>query len=295
MKKLLALLLALLTVFAFSACSEDANGGDENDQYKKDDTVITEVTMKNGDTFHFTNVDSESVIITKFESTEDVAHEVVIPSHLDGKAVVAIGQEAFAGCSNISKITFPTPADFVLAEPDFVIAKYSMTIEPFAFRNCDALTTISIPNYVTEIGESAFYGCISLNEVVLPADSKLETLAHSLFMECEVLSSIVIPASVRTIEQGAFFGCTALKTVDFAEGTTMIVKQAFQNCKSLEEVILPSSLVTIGTQAFSGAENLIKVTYNGTSKEVLAYIDTLNLPEVPETPETPEIPETPEV
>ena len=91
-------------------------------------------------------------------------------------------------------------------------------------------------------------------------------------------------ASIRTVEQGAFFGCTALKTVDFAEGTTMIVKQAFQNCKSLEKVILPSSLVTIGSQAFSGTDSLVSVTYNGTSKEVLEYIDTLNLPEAPETP-----------
>ncbi len=281
MKKLLALLLTLLTVFALTACGGegDPSADGENDKYKKDDTVITEITYKNGDTFHFTNVDSESVIITKFESSNDEAHEVVIPTHLDEKVVVAIGEEAFAGCSNISKITFPTPADFVLAEPEFVFATYSLTIAPFAFRNCDALTTISIPNYVSKIGDSAFYGCISLKEVTFAADSKINALAHSMFMECVALTAIEIPASIQTVNQAAFFGCTALKTVEFSEGTTMIVKQAFQNCKALESVKLPSTLATIGTQVFAGNDSLVSITYEGTSEEVLAYIDSLNLPE----------------
>lgn len=281
MKKLLALLLALLTVFALAACGgegDPATDG-ENDQYKKDDTVITEVTYKNGDTFHFTNVDSESVIITKFESTNDEAHEVVIPTHLDEKVVVAIGEEAFAGCSNISKITFPTAADYILADPEFVWATYELTIAPFAFRNCDALTTIAIPEYVTEIGESAFYGCISLNEVAFSVDSKLAELSHSIFMDCVSLSAITVPPSVRTVGQAAFFGCTALKAVDFYEGTTMIAKQAFQNCTALESIQLPASLVTVGTQILSGADNLVTITYEGESQEVLDYIDSLNLPE----------------
>jgi hypothetical protein len=57
-----------------------------------------------------------------------------------------------------------------------------------AFYGCTGLTTITIPNSVTSIGESAFYGCTGL-------------------------TTITIPNSVTSIEAGAFSGCTSLTSV----------------------------------------------------------------------------------
>lgn len=274
MKKLLALLLALLTVAAFTACSNDGEGGeDTNDAYKKDDTVITEITDDNGDTFHFVNKDSETVTITKFESTVDAPHEVKIPAYLDGKRVVGIGKEAFSGISNVSKVIFPTEEELVAGDKNFLMKAHTFEIEPYAFRNCDGLIELAFPAYVSFVGESAFYGCLKLAKVTFAEESILSELQATTFMDCKALKSIVVPGSVKNILKGAFFGCTALETVTLSEGVMNVGAQAFQNCKTLSAVSLPLTTASLGENAFSGSEKLIQITYKGENESVISYIE----------------------
>ena len=296
MKKLFALLIAVLMIATLAACSDEGGeivkGGDGDDE----EIVTSYVDAKTGDTFHFESVTSDTVVITDFEAGIDTAHEVKIPAYLANKMVIGIEEEAFATISSVSKIVFPTldeyryittvtfdengaPTETTVESEIYDPEKFEFTIAAFAFRNCDALVSIEIPAYVTAIGEGAFYECVSLESVTIASDAKLSTIERVTFAKCNKLTSITIPASIKMVNAAAFFSCDGLQTVSFAEGTVMILEQAFQNCKKLETVALPATLISIGSNAFAGTDALTTVTYAGTSEQVLSYIDGLDLPQ----------------
>ena len=83
--------------------------------------------------------------------------------------------------------------------------EYSVTsIRPGAFSNC-GLTSITIPNSVTSIGDYAFRDCSGLTSISIP--NSVTSIGESAFFNCSSLTSISIPNSVTSIESGAFFGC----------------------------------------------------------------------------------------
>ena len=109
----------------------------------------------------------------------------------DGK-VTSIGNEAFYYCDSLTSITIPDSVT---------------TIGESAFSG-SSLTSVNIPDSVTTIGNSAFYGCTSLTSVTIP--DSVTTIGNCAFYECTSLTSITIPDSVTTIGDYAFFGCTSL-------------------------------------------------------------------------------------
>lgn len=273
MRRIFALLLCVLMISALAACKD--KGEDGNGQ-KTEKPPVTSV-VQNGDVFHFVDVDSETVRITRFETENDKAHEVTIPAYLDGKLVVAIDAEAFASKSSISKINFPTEADLKAGNPEFDMAAYSLSIAECAFRGCDNLVSVTIPAYVNTIGGAAFYECIALESVTFEAGSKLSKLETATFWGCASLKAVTIPGNVKSIGKGAFFECFELQSVTLEEGVAEIGLQAFQRCKKLESVNVASTVTLVLEDALSGCEALTTVTYNGTSEQVLAYISGLNL------------------
>jgi len=247
MKKLLALMLALLMVFALAACSNKGEEEEDLKDYLQAEEVKDSITTDSGDTFYFDLVDSETVTITKFDG-DDKAHAVVIPETLDGKTVVAISDEAFSACSKISEITIPATVTKIGA---------------FAFSYCQMLTTVTIPDTVTSIGEAAFRNCRALTTLNLGAG--ITAIEAYTFLECTSLTSVTIPANVKTVAQGAFFGCSALESLTVEEGCEILGVAAFQNCVALEAVSLPASVVSIGDNALAGADAL--------------YVEGITLPE----------------
>ncbi len=291
MKKLLALVLAMLMVFSVTACAiKDNNKENDDDKYKDDTVVVTEETF-GVDTFHFETVDSETVVITSFATTQDKAHDIKIPAYLDGKRVVGIAKEAFRYSSSVLSLTFPTEAEYLEKDAEFTMATHKFTIADYAFRDCVAIKTLNLPAYVTEIGVGAFVGCSSLETLTFAENSQLAEIKDSAFMSCIKLQEVELPASVLTVGSAAFYGCVALESVVISEGTTLVLSQAFQNCTALASIQLPASLVSVGKYAFNGSDALYEggITYAGTSTDVLAYIDSLMLEPAPE--EAPQEPE----
>ncbi|GHV11718.1 hypothetical protein FACS189491_03450 [Spirochaetia bacterium] len=93
-----------------------------------------------------------------------------------------------------------------------IIEGYPVTaIGEGAFSENHGITSVVIPNSVTEIGAGAFYYC-SLKTVTLP--DKLITIGRGAF-NLSGLTSIKIPATVTTIEDSTFYYCTDLTTVPF--------------------------------------------------------------------------------
>ncbi|MBR3974411.1 MAG: leucine-rich repeat protein, partial [Clostridia bacterium] len=103
------------------------------------------------------------------------------------------------------------------------------------FVNCTSLTSITIPNSVTSIGDYAFWKCTSL-------------------------TSITIPNSVTSIGRSAFKGCTSLTSITIPNSVTSIGSSAFEGCTSLTSITIPNSVTSIGYHAFAGCTSLTSIT-----------------------------------
>ncbi len=131
--------------------------------------------------------------------------------------------------------------------PDYLSAEgTTYTIGENAFKGNTTITSIVIPKGVTEIGDSAFYGCTNLESVTFEKDSELTTIARNAFRNCSNLKSIVIPDKVTSIGYYAFYYCSSLMSVTLGEGisSSSFGNYAFQNCTNLIEVVNNSQIDT---------------------------------------------------
>ena len=109
------------------------------------------------------------------------------------------------------------------------------------FWGCTALTTIHIPAGVTEIGENAFASCQGLTELIIP--DTVKTVGGYAFMDCRSLTEITLPDSVTTLGFGVFTDCTALRRVVLPNNPQVAAQwkdrthdSLFSGCTALEEV-----------------------------------------------------------
>lgn len=156
-------------------------------------------------------------------------------------SVTTMYEYVFKDCWKLSKVNYPLNWT-TKANSDYYDYDYS----PFA--NCDALTSIEIPEGVTSVPAKAFYYAYGLNEVKLP--STLKSIGDSAFYQCFRLKEIIIPEAVTYIGAYVFEKCTQLQTVEILGKITNLHSHTFANCSNLSKVILPEELTTIHQYAF---------------------------------------------
>lgn len=181
------------------------------------------------------------------------AADVTIPSRYKGKPVTVIDPVAFYNNSAVTSVTIP---DSVTAIPDY------------AFGYCSQLTNISIPNSVTFIGFSAFNSCTSLKSITLP--SSLSTIQSYAFYNCENLKTIRIPVSVTSIGNCAFDVCPSLMTVTYpgsktqwdaiAKGSNNDVLENHLVCNTLEATFTADGTTFAQPQTINRGEKFTKPT-----------------------------------
>ena len=112
-----------------------------------------------------------------------------------------------------------------------------------------SLQSVTIPDSVTSIGDSAFSDCSSLQSVTIP--DSVTNIGDWAFSGCSSLQSVTIPDSVTSIGNHAFSGCTSLQSVTIPDSVTSIGDRAFSCCDSLQSVTIPDSVASIGGSAFN--------------------------------------------
>ena len=126
-----------------------------------------------------------------------------------------------------------------------------------AFRDCDSLTSVTIPDSVTTIEDSAFFKCSNLTSVTIP--DSVTTIGIYAFYYCTSLTSVTIGDSVTTIGNNAFQSCGSLTSVTIGDSVTSIGDAAFSGCKSLTSITIPDSVTTIGGSVFAYCSSLTSV------------------------------------
>lgn len=132
-----------------------------------------------------------------------------------------------------------------------------------AFRECEYLTAVTIPDSVTNIGNYAFTLCMSLTDITIP--DGVTSIGEGTFTSCMSLTDIIIPDSVTNIGNWAFSN-TGLTTVTIPDNVTSIGVRAFAD-NLLTSVTIGDSVTSIGDDAFYSCPNLTDVYYKGTEEE----------------------------
>ena len=133
--------------------------------------------------------------------------------------IYSIGTGAFKMCTSLRSIS---------------LSPVSWTILDEVFSGCAALESITLPSYMTNLGESVFRGCTSLKSVVLP--DNLKKIPNSTFFGCLALTEITIPDTVTAISDSAFRTCVSLKSLNIPKNVSDIALNAFTGCISLEDI-----------------------------------------------------------
>lgn len=183
--------------------------------------------------------------------------DIVIPSKVTIEdidySVTRIGEWAFKNCDNLTSVTIP---------------KGVTSIGQSAFGSC-SINSLELPEGITEINDYAFWGC-KFTSISMP--NTLKTIGKSVFRESK-LKNVVIPNSVtsmgneafrqssvetvtlssslKTIGHLTFYYCNLLRSIVIPEGIEEIGDKAFYLCYNLESITIPKSLKTIGLYNYS--------------------------------------------
>ena len=132
---------------------------------------------------------------------------------------------------------------------EYSIRKGVKVIGNRTFKGCDSLTSINLPDSVTNIGDYALMGCKSLTNINIP--NSVTNIGHAAFAFCRSLTNINIPNNVTNIGEGAFYFCKSLTNINIPNNVTNIGDKTFHNCCSLTNINIPSGVTNIGVYAFA--------------------------------------------
>ena len=169
------------------------------------------------------------------------------------------------------------PSDFIVEKGvlkqyvgpggDVVIPAGLVGIDRFAFFNCSSVTSVKIPESVSYIHETAFYGCSGLKD-----KDGFVIIRGVLHYYAGPGGDVVIPETVTSIGGGdgifmvgvgyigAFANCSKMTSVTIPERVTSIGNAAFYRCSGLTSITIPDSVTGLGSKKlFDGCTGLKRI------------------------------------
>ena len=212
------------------------------------------------------NEDGETVTITEFLGPVDPAnpgpYDIDIPEKLDGYTVTGLGKDSFS----IDDLYSPLYEIHHTKIHSVTIPQSVTSIGDSAFAGCKKLDSLTINDAATSIGRRAFAECPLTTTLEL--GENITTIGNSAFYDCRGLKNVTIPQSVTSIGDSAFGECSSLETLSLGENIKTIGDSAFYHCinlgkDDLTSVTIPQSVTSIGKDAFRFCNNMKSLTING--------------------------------
>lgn len=193
----------------------------------------------NASDYEISDLGNGTIEIKKFVGF-DLA-DTIIPTEINGKRVVGIGTDAFKQCQGMQRLIVPEGIEY---------------ISEGAFADCSSLTKVVLPTSLRQLGKkdgtNRFRSSLDKNGV----------------FQGTAITEIDLPNGITTIEENSFSHCNKLVKILFPDNLRTIKSSAFSGCNSLLEVTLPSKVEMIEYGAFNFCKNLSKVTLNDGLKKI---------------------------
>ena len=179
MKKIMIGLLAVIMTMSICACGNDTNTSSKESKTESSASASSsssnkkELIYDSTEAFDYSEVDG-GISIIEFKNYDYVEYDkIIVPSEIDGKKVVGIGDD-----------------------------KRDYYVFGAVFGNCEVV----IPDTVTYIGDYAFTGAKGL--VKLSGGENCKKIGDDAFMNCINLSEVTFLDNVTDLADNAFAGCT---------------------------------------------------------------------------------------
>ncbi|MDE5592740.1 MAG: leucine-rich repeat domain-containing protein [Clostridiales bacterium] len=196
----------------------------------------------------------------------DITGEVTLPS-----SIKSYGDCCLKGNDKISKLTLVFAEDTTLRSlfetvPDALteVVVNGSVLPKGALIGADYVTVVTLSDDITEISDSAFYGCDALSTVRLGGVTRI---GKSAFKYCRAITDITIPDTVVEIDDEAFYGI-ALTTVTLGENVKRIGRSAFAYNGKLTTVVTNDKLEIIDDGAFNSCGKLTSINFGSALKTI---------------------------
>ena len=224
----------------------------------KNKSIVKAADLVSPDGYSYTTT-NDGVVITGYSGKET---DLKIPSTIDSKDVIEIGDKAFYKIGTLKSIDIPNTVK---------------TIGGSAFAGCNNLSTVKLNEGLDIIDTLAFFDT-AITEITIPASVESARNAfgssasfYSPDYSNTKLKSVTFSEGATVVPESIFSDCIALTEVNLPDGITIIGADAFTGCTALTNFNMPNTIKRIGGSAFAGCNNLSTVKLN----EGLDIIDTL--------------------
>lgn len=168
------------------------------------------------------------------------------------ETVTEIGQKAFKDASSVENVTFA-----VNTETGKVKGVEKIGIS--AFDGCSSLQELVLPETVTEVLQGAFANEGALVKADMSRTASLKKWEKESFKGDTALAEVILPTAggITAIPDGAFAGCTTLtgENLKIPKNIVTITANAFKE-SGLKKLYIPNQVTTIGASAFEACKNL---------------------------------------
>ena len=202
-------------------------------------------------------------------AVQAIVYEGMCGSTLSWSLDTESGLLSFSGSGSMSYSGNAPWYDYRTSVKKVSLPEGITSIRSTAFYGCSKLAAIEFPNSITSIGSSALYGCSSLRKVVF--GENLRSVGSDALGYCNTLDTIVWNVKTFSISSYDYSPLYTvryqIKSFTFGPKVETIPAYLCRNMSYINApIVIPESVTSIGNEAFYGCSSIPSLTLNKTIK-----------------------------